>query len=142
MINYSIKSVNWKVWSYSDHLKDHKIEGESEFKESSRFAGININAAGSNIITLGDGNIVNTKFESLHSELTKLQKIIAKSTLSEEERISALVDIETLKDQLVTPLPDKSIIRLIWSKIEKVSNLIGIADNLAKITPLISQLIQ
>src|SRR5438132_13812071 len=43
-----------------------KIEGESEFKPADRFAGININATGSNIITLGDGNLLNVKFSELN----------------------------------------------------------------------------
>lgn len=46
-----------------------KIEGESEFKPLDRFAGININAIGSNIITLGDGNVVNVRHEELHGAL-------------------------------------------------------------------------
>src|SRR2546426_10639991 len=36
-----------------------KLEGESEFKPPDRYAGINITATGSNVIALGDGNVVN-----------------------------------------------------------------------------------
>jgi len=49
-----------------------KLEGESEFKPPDRYAGINITATGSNVITLGDGNVVNAQFAQLHSELNAL----------------------------------------------------------------------
>jgi len=49
-----------------------KLEGESEFKPPDRYAGINIAATGSNVITLGDGNVVNAQFAQLHSELNAL----------------------------------------------------------------------
>jgi hypothetical protein len=49
-----------------------KLESESEFKPPDRYAGINITATGSNVITLGDGNVVNAEFAQLHSELNAL----------------------------------------------------------------------
>ena len=39
-----------------------KIEGGSQFEPRERFAGINISATGQNIITLGDGNVVNADY--------------------------------------------------------------------------------
>ena len=51
-----------------------KIEGESEFQDGGKFSGININATGTNVITLGDGNVVNAKFADLHKELSKIKE--------------------------------------------------------------------
>ena len=46
-----------------------KIEGGSQFEPKERYAGINITAKGSNIITLGDGNVINAEFRELHDAL-------------------------------------------------------------------------
>jgi hypothetical protein len=53
-----------------------KIEGESEFTPRERYAGINISATGSNVIQLGDGNIVNAEFSELHAKLQTLKQAI------------------------------------------------------------------
>ena len=39
-----------------------RIGGPSEFQPRDRYPGINIEAVGASIITLGDGNIVNVEF--------------------------------------------------------------------------------
>jgi hypothetical protein len=54
-----------------------KLEGDSEFIDSPRYAGININATGQNVITLGDGNIVNAQYKDLHQELSQLKEVIS-----------------------------------------------------------------
>jgi hypothetical protein len=41
------------------------MECESEFQRADRYAGINITATGSNVITLGDGNVVNANYADL-----------------------------------------------------------------------------
>ncbi len=118
-----------------------KIEGESEFKEGGKYAGINIKATGTNVITLGDGNIVNAEFASLHSELSNLKNVVAQSTLNESQKLDLLVDIESLKDQLVKASPDKTIIGHIWARIQDIATIGGFTDALTKILPLISGLL-
>ncbi|MFU7598193.1 hypothetical protein ACM9VS_05100 [Legionella pneumophila] len=83
-----------------------KIEAPSEFKDNSRYSGININATGNNVITMGDGNIVNIKYEQLHNELTYLKTLLATSNLPENEKLNISIDIESLKDQLAKENPD------------------------------------
>jgi hypothetical protein len=118
-----------------------KIEGESEFQSTSRFAGININATGENIITLGDGNIVNANYQTLHNELSKLKELLTSSDrMSEENKLDVIADIETIKDQLAKKNPNKSIISQLWSGIEKISTTAGIVDLITKISPLIAGL--
>ena len=117
-----------------------KIEGESEFQSNPRYAGININATGMNVITLGDGNLVNAKFEDLHKELENLKKGIASSDkLDEKEKLDLVVDIESIRDQLAKQTPNKTIINHLWSGIEKIATVAGLVELVTKVTPLISQ---
>ncbi|MHA3126725.1 hypothetical protein [Legionella pneumophila] len=97
--------------------------------------------AGNNIITMGDGNIVNTQYQSLYTELTELKKIISSSQLNDKEKLDVSADIETLKDQLIKSNPDKTIIGHLWSNIKKVADVIDVATAIAKITSLISIII-
>src|SRR4051812_16604626 len=106
-----------------------RIEGESEFQPPERFAGINIQASGSNVITLGDGNMVNVEYRQLFQELTDLrQGIAASDRLSDEDKLDAVVDIDTLKDQLVKRTPDREVVGRLWPRIEKTANLAGLAQ--------------
>lgn len=107
---------------------DH-IEGSSEFQPPDRYPGINIEATGSNVITLGDGNVVNAEYRQLFYRLTDLKEAITRSgDLSEEEKLDIAVDIETLKDQLAKPTPDPELARRVWSRIEKAANLAGLTS--------------
>ncbi|HAT8341965.1 TPA: hypothetical protein GDD05_13060 [Legionella pneumophila] len=133
--------VNKTTWYEISSDGIDKIEVESEFQENPRYAGININATGSNIITMGDGNIINTQFQSLHNELTELKKIVVSSQLSDKEKLDVAADIETLKDQLIKPEPDKTIIGHLWSNIKKVAEILDVSDKIIKIAPLISTII-
>src|SRR5437773_1719529 len=93
-----------------------KIEGESEFQPKDRYAGINITATGSNVITLGDGNVVNVSFKELHTALTDLkQAVVASRALTETQKLDLSVDIESMTDQLAKAKPDKTILCHVWS---------------------------
>jgi hypothetical protein len=119
-----------------------KIEGESEFKPEDRFAGININASGSNVITLGDGNVVNVKYEQLHKALDELKAAVAASDrLSEGEKLDVAVDIESVKNQLVKPDPNRSVVKSLWSSIEKVVTTAELVDYAVKVGGLIGPLL-
>jgi hypothetical protein len=119
-----------------------KIEGESEFQLKDRYAGINITATGSNIIALGDGNIVNAKFSELHSELDQLKREIAESeNLSESQKLDLSVDIESIKDQLAKKQPNKTIVEHLWIGIERLLLGAGLIDLISKAKPLITSLL-
>ena len=118
-----------------------KIEGESEFKEGGKYAGINIHATGTNVITLGDGNVVNAEFAALHSELSQLKNAIAQSSLDESQKLDVTVDIESLREQLVKEKPDKTIIGHIWSRIQDVATIGGFSEAVSRVLPLISGLV-
>ena len=120
-----------------------KIEGESEFQPRERYAGINISASGSNIINLGDGNVVNAEYRQLHHELNELKQAVTSSPrLSDAQKFDAAVDIETLKDQLAKTAPDRGLASTLWAGIEKAANVAGLADVVTKILPLIESLLQ
>lgn len=119
-----------------------KIEGESDFKPMDRYAGINVTASGSNVIALGDGNIVNVEYHQLHSELNELKEAVVASTkLDDKQKLDAVIDIETLKDQLAKTAPDKILIGRIWATIERAANVAGLVDFVTKIEPLIRGLL-
>lgn len=118
-----------------------KIEGESEFTPTERYAGINVTATGNNIITLGDGNVVNAKYTSLHKELTQLKDAISNSTLlTEAQKLDAAVDIESIKDQLAKERPNKSIISQLWQGVERFVTMANLADYAFRIAPFIATL--
>lgn len=129
------------VWYEISSAGIDKIEGESEFQVNPRYAGININATGTNVITLGDGNVVNADFTKLHSALTTLESAVAKTALPEVEKLDVSVDIESIKDQLAKRQPDKTIIRRLWQRVQEVATVGGFVDAVQKVTPLISGLL-
>ena len=118
-----------------------KIEGDSEFRDTPRYAGININATGSNIIALGDGNIVNASFAELHSQLNNLKTAIASSSLDEEQKLDVSVDVESIKDQLAKRQPDKTIVGRLWERIEQVAILGGFLEAVGKVAPYLARLL-
>jgi hypothetical protein len=105
-----------------------KIEGGSQFEPTDRYAGINITATGSNTITLGDGNVVNADYRVLHSELDGLKHAVAASGgLSEAQKLDLAADIETMKDQLAKPKPNVGVLRQLWSGLNSLATLDGVA---------------
>ncbi len=105
-------------------------------------ASINITATGKNIVTLGDGNVVHANNQDLGNELLGLKHQIAESgKLSDEEKLDATIDIETLRDQLGKEKPDKTILVHLWSRIEQVATMNDFSEAVAKIGPLIAGLL-
>lgn len=119
-----------------------KIEGGSEFEPPERYPGIKIEATGHNVVTLGDGNVVNVEFRQLFDELTELKERISESSaLSEQEKFAVAVDIETLKDQLAKEQPDAEITKRLWPGIEKAANVAGLAQAAISMGSAIGQLL-
>ena len=119
-----------------------KIEGESEFQPKERYAGINITATGNNVITLGDGNVVNARFSQLYDELNTLkQSVAATRLLTDAQKLDLSVDIESIKDQLAKENPTNAVIGQLWSAIEKVVTTAGLVEVVGKVVPLIAPLL-
>jgi hypothetical protein len=120
-----------------------KIEGGSQFEPRERYPGINISATGQNVITLGDGNIVHAEYSELRGYLDELKDAITSSpTLSEAEKLDYAVDVESIKDQLAKPKPNKSVVQQLWSGLEKIlSRIAGIAEAIARVAPYIERIL-
>ena len=129
------------TWYEISALGIDKIEGGSEFEPKDRYPGINVNATGTNVITLGDGNVVNAQFSELREQLDSLKSQIASSpVLTEKQKFDVTVDIESVKDQLAKETPDTTMVKHLWSGIDHVAKLAGVVDAVQKVWPLIKHL--
>ena len=88
---------------------DRIEEQSSEFVRPSPYANINVSASNS-VVQLGDGNVVNKSYVGLIDDLNALSDEIANSDLDDEDKVSSIADIETIKNQLAKSEPNKSII--------------------------------
>lgn len=119
-----------------------KIEGGSQFEPKDKYSGINITANGQNVITLGDGNIVNAKFSELHTALDALKAAITVSqSIADKDKLDIVVDIENIKDQLAKEAPSRTIVKALWGGLERISTLAGVADAYQHVLPHIQSLI-
>jgi len=119
------------------------FEGPSQFQRVEKsIAGINItNIQGLTVV--GDQNVVvNAQFLDLYKELSLLSEAIRKSDqLSDEEKLNYVKDIDTIKDQLSKPSPDKGIIKLAWEKLQPLATVAGIVSFFRQVAELIESLI-
>jgi hypothetical protein len=130
------------TWYEISALGIDKIEGGSEFEPKDRYPGINVNATGMNVITLGDGNVVNARFSELREKLDGVKfQMSSSGMLSEKQKLDVAVDIESMKDQLAKENPDTTILGHLWSGIDRVAKVAGIADAVQKVWPFISPLL-
>jgi len=113
-----------------------KIEGPGEFTMP-KFQGINIQATGQNIITLGDGNQINAQFSELGQALVELREAIIKSNKPEVEKMNIVADIDTIQSQLAKTNPNKSIINIAWEGIKVASAINGCTNLFEKVLNLI-----
>lgn len=113
-----------------------KIEGPGEFTMP-KFHGIKIEATGQNIITLGDGNQINAKFEELGKSLAELREAITESDVSDAEKMSFVADIDTVQSQLAKPEPSHGIIRAAWETVKGAASIGSCIALVQKISGLI-----
>ena len=117
-----------------------KIEGPGEFTMQ-RFHGININATGQNIITLGDGNQIDADFSALGKALVELRNAITSSDVDEQAKLSFVADIDTIQSQLAKPVPHKQIMAAAWDSVKAAATIDGCAGLVMKVGPLIAGLL-
>lgn len=119
-----------------------KIEGESEFQQDNRFAGLNLSVSGINVVTLGDGNVVNAKFEGLREVLDELKThVVSSSKIEEPIKLDFVADVESVKDQLAKNSPNKTVIKKLWEQIEKIATISGAVGLIQKIVPIIASIV-
>lgn len=118
-----------------------RIGGPSMFTRD-RFQGIKIEATGQNIITLGDGNQVDAKFQALGESLSELRRDIRDSDqIDDTRKLDLVVDVDTLQAQLARPTPDATIVGKLWEGINRAASLAGLAQAAAQVAPLIARIV-
>jgi hypothetical protein len=101
-----------------------------------------IQATGENVITLGDGNVVNVRNEGPFQQLSRLKDLITDSdAVSEDTKMDVAVDTKTLKTQLAKHDPDKQIVERLWQRISSVADVAGLASFVITIEPTVRQLL-
>jgi hypothetical protein len=119
-----------------------KIEGPSEFTRNP-FHGINIQATGQNIITVGDGNQVNAVFRDVGQALSELAEQIRQSTeFTEEQKLEYVADIQSMQAQLAKPQPNRSVLRSIWSGLQALATIQGVAGALERVSMVLGPLVR
>jgi hypothetical protein len=117
-----------------------KIEGPSSFTRD-RFTGIKIEATGQNIITLGDGNQVNVKYQDAGKALSELREVVKNSNeLKEDVKLEIVSDIDTISSQLSKTNPNKAVIASLWDAINKTASVGSLVDLVVKVSPFVTAL--
>jgi hypothetical protein len=115
-----------------------RIGGPSAFMRD-RFEGIKIEATGQNIITLGDGNQINARFQALGEALSELRQAIkASSRLDETQKVELVVDVDTLQTQLAKPTPNQTLVGQLWEGVNRAASVAGLAEAAAKVAGFIA----
>ena len=115
-----------------------KIGGPSAFTRD-RFEGIRIEATGQNIITLGDGNQVNARFEALGQSLSEMRQAIKESgKIPDAQKMELVVDVDTLQMQLARPAPNRDLVSKLWEGVNRAASIAGLVDAAAKVSALIT----
>lgn len=117
-----------------------KVEGPGEFTMP-KFHGININATGQNIITLGDGNQINAEFSDLGQALVELRDAITRSDAPEQDKMALVADIDTIQSQLAKPKPNRGIIGAAWESVKGAATIEGCASLVERIGGMIGGLV-
>jgi hypothetical protein len=104
------------------------FEGPSEFQRVEKsISGIKVtNIQGVTVIG-GNNLVVNTQYLDLFRRLSVLSEVVRTSDqFSDEEKLNYIKDMDTIKDQLAKPSPDKSIIKLAWEKLKPLATVSSI----------------
>jgi hypothetical protein len=115
-----------------------KIEGRGEYTMD-KFKGIKIEATGQNIITVGDGNQVNTQYQDAASALVELKQALLQSqSITEAQKLDAVADIDSIQSQLAKPSPNRGVIQSAWEAVKKLDTVMGLAEKVAKVAGLLA----
>jgi len=138
---YPSKTTHYKA---SDKTINY-FEGTSKFQKLDKsLFGINLkNVQGMTTIVIGDTNtVINTQYVDLYKSLDLLSIAIQKSdSLSDEDKLNNLGEIETIKSQIMKPKPDKSIIRQAWEKLKPLATVSGVVTFFGQVAQLIGGLL-
>lgn len=114
-----------------------KIEGPGEFTND-RFAGINIDLTGQNIVNIGNGNVVDARFENAGQALSNLRDAVTQSDeLDDSDKLNITSDIASLQVQLAKSQPNVSVVAALWDSIQKASSVAGLVSAATQAAPYV-----
>jgi DNA-binding transcriptional ArsR family regulator len=117
------------------------IEGESAFDKSNRFTGINITNLGG-VTVVGNNNVVRNEYLEVFKLLDQLENEVKLSDkVSDEQKLGAVSDIRTIKEQLSKPIPGKEIIKGAIDGLMFLASIPGLIDLFHKAQLLIGKII-
>lgn len=115
-----------------------KIDGPGDFTMD-KFKGIKIEATGQNIITVGDGNQVNAKYQEAAGALVDLkQALLQSSSITETQKLDVVADIDSIQSQLAKANPNRSVIQGAWETVKKLDRVLGLTDKVGKVAALLA----
>lgn len=83
------------------------------------------------------GSISQENTETVQS-LTELSETLQKSDeLTDEQKLEAINNIDTIKNQVMSPKPNKQIIKLAWQTVSAMATTAGATDFVAKVAHLL-----
>jgi hypothetical protein len=128
----SAEQVKYKI---SDVGINH-LEAGTVFKKPEAASAINItNVKG--VTVVGDGNVVNTQLTDLSRALDDLDKALAASKLTDEEKLDAAGDLATLRTQIAKSHPLKAVLQGAWGSLERLATVGGAAEAATRVGELI-----
>lgn len=121
------------IYQYFDselHIKELEV---SPVSTTSITANNSIIISGNNY-----GSVSQTNIETVKS-LSDLSEALQKSNeLTDEQKLEAINNIDTIKNQVVSPKPNKQIIKLAWDTVSALATTAGAMDFVTKIAALIA----
>lgn len=121
------------IYQYLDnelHIKELEV---SPVSTTSITANHSIIISGNNY-----GSVSQTNIETVQS-LSELSEALQKSDkLTDEQKLEAINNIDTIKNQVVSPKPNKQIIKLAWQTVSAMATTAGATDFVAKVAQLIA----
>jgi hypothetical protein len=134
-----------KIYYKASDKTINYFEGVSKFQKLDKsLSGINVNnVQGVTTIVVGDSNmVVNSQYIELYKSLDLLAASIQKSdSLSDEEKLNYIGEIETIKSQLIKPTPNKDIIKQAWEKLKTLATVSGVVTFFKQVAKLLGWLL-
>lgn len=115
----------------------NKIEGKSKYM-SNQYSGINISNVGG-VVVLGDENIVSQNYQELTPLLSELSEAIRNEEIPDTDKLNLIADIETIRQQIKKPTPNKGILSSAWESIRNIDTNKGL-QSAGKIVELIEKI--
>lgn len=121
------------IYQYFDNELRHRELAAEPVSTTAITANNSIIISGNNY-----GSVSQTNIDAVHT-LDELSEVLQKSeSLTSEQKLEAVNNIDTIKNQIVSPKPNKQIIKLAWDTVSAMATTAGAAEFVTKIAQLIA----